>query len=58
MTFVVTEKVSYPREEVPIDKVFYRKGSPAGLNLITCDGVFNPVTRHYDHRSVVRAVRS
>src|SRR5262249_18436080 len=27
------------------------------LTLITCDGVFNPATRHYDQRSVVRAVR-
>jgi LPXTG-site transpeptidase (sortase) family protein len=28
------------------------------ITLITCDGVFNSVTRHYDQRSVVRAVRS
>jgi LPXTG-site transpeptidase (sortase) family protein len=28
------------------------------LTLITCDGVFNPATRHYDQRSVVRAIRS
>jgi len=27
------------------------------MTIITCDGVFNPETRHYDHRSVVRAVR-
>ncbi|HEY7268193.1 MAG TPA: class F sortase [Dehalococcoidia bacterium] len=27
------------------------------MTIITCDGVFNPDTRHYDHRSVVRAVR-
>jgi len=28
------------------------------MTLITCDGVFNPATRHYDQRSVVRAVRT
>jgi LPXTG-site transpeptidase (sortase) family protein len=28
------------------------------ITLITCDGVFNSVTRHYDQRSVVRAVRT
>src|SRR5581483_3608403 len=27
------------------------------MTIITCDGVFNPETRHYDHRSVVRAIR-
>ena len=28
------------------------------MTLITCDGVFNPATRHYDQRTVIRAVRS
>ncbi len=28
------------------------------MTLITCDGIFDPVTRHYDHRSVVRALRT
>jgi LPXTG-site transpeptidase (sortase) family protein len=27
------------------------------MTIITCDGVFNAATRHYDHRSVVRAIR-
>ncbi len=27
------------------------------MTIITCDGVFNADTRHYDHRSVVRAIR-
>jgi LPXTG-site transpeptidase (sortase) family protein len=27
------------------------------MTIITCDGIFNPETRHYDHRSVVRAIR-
>jgi len=52
--------VEWKREAGPDDD-FVDYVSQAGkdmLTLITCDGVFNPVTRHYDHRSVVRAVRS
>jgi LPXTG-site transpeptidase (sortase) family protein len=28
------------------------------MTIITCDGVFNPATGHYDFRSVVRAHRT
>jgi LPXTG-site transpeptidase (sortase) family protein len=31
--------------------------SPESMLLITCDGVFDPSTRHYNNRSMVHAVR-
>ncbi len=31
--------------------------SPESMVLITCDGTFDPATRHYNNRSIVHAVR-
>jgi LPXTG-site transpeptidase (sortase) family protein len=52
--FTVTEVVVYPKTEIPIDRIFSREGSP-GLVLITCGGLFDGETRHFDSNVVVYA---
>lgn len=52
--FVVEEVASYPRTEVPLQKVFNRTDG-AWLNLITCDGEWVERERNYGHRLVVFA---
>ena len=51
-TFSVIEKTEYPDSDFPLQKVFNTSGKPF-LNLITCEGVWNKVTRNYSHRTVV-----
>lgn len=51
-TFTVTDKVIYPYDQVPIDKVF-GKSSQKRLNLITCTGIWNPLEKNYSHRTVI-----
>ena len=50
--FLVTEIENYPAEQAPLERIF---GPTAGvnLNLISCLGNFDPVTRAYDRRIVV-----
>lgn len=50
--FVVKEVVSYPRQEVPLDRLFDAKGG-AYLNLITCTGDWVKDEKEYDRRLVV-----
>lgn len=51
-TFRVTDKQVYNHDQVPMQKVFNTKGT-AGLNLITCQGVFDPNSQIYSKRMVV-----
>ncbi len=44
----------YTPEEAPIDEIFESLYQPT-LTLITCEGIFDPVTRNYSLRLVVRA---
>ncbi len=52
--FAVTEVGQYPKDEFPTEAV-YGAVSFAGLRVITCGGVFNKATGHYDDNIVVFA---
>lgn len=52
--FSVTKVGQYPKNEFPTDAV-YGAVDFAGLRLITCGGVFDPATGHYDDNIVVFA---
>jgi sortase (surface protein transpeptidase) len=52
--FVVTANETYRLDQFPGQRVFGDTGETA-LNLITCDGDFDPLTRSYDRRTVVYA---
>ncbi len=54
--FAVEWRREVPADGAPPRQVFEPIISP-GLTLITCGGRYNPVTRRYDTRIVVRAVR-
>lgn len=54
--FAVEWKREVPAEAVPPRQVFEPITTP-GLTLITCGGRYNPDTRRYDARIVVRALR-
>ncbi|MBP9710836.1 MAG: class F sortase [Candidatus Pacebacteria bacterium] len=53
--FEVESVISYPREAVPLERVFNRDDRPR-LNLITCTGDWNNEVKSYDQRVVVYAV--
>lgn len=53
--FSARGRVTYQKEELPLDTIFSREGSPI-LVLITCGGVFSDVERSYDSNVVVYAV--
>jgi LPXTG-site transpeptidase (sortase) family protein len=53
--FSVEGRVTYLKEELPLDTVFSRKGQPV-LTLVTCGGVFSESGRSYDSNIVVYAV--
>jgi sortase A len=50
--FVVTDIESYPYEDAPSQDIFARTDK-ARLNLITCEGIWVPAGKTYDHRLVV-----
>lgn len=52
LTFKVTDISSYPDKRFPIEKVF-GTNSISTLNLITCDGIFDPRSQNYSRRLVV-----
>lgn len=55
LTFIVQDKVAYPREEAPVQKIFgysFRRQ----LNLITCTGEFNRDAGTHDERLVIYTV--
>ncbi|HSX40430.1 MAG TPA: class F sortase [Candidatus Saccharimonadales bacterium] len=51
-TFAVVDKQSFDFDKVPLAKIF-GPSDTAYLNLITCEGVFNSVTKNYSQRVVV-----
>lgn len=53
--FEVESVVTYPREAVPLERLFNRTDRPR-LNLITCGGDWDAVAKSYDQRVVVYAV--
>ena len=50
--FLVTEIENYPAEQAPLERIF-GPTADVNLNLISCLGNFDPVTRAYDRRIVV-----
>jgi LPXTG-site transpeptidase (sortase) family protein len=52
LTFQVTEVESVLAEEAPLDRVFGPSDTPK-LNLITCEGHYDPDEEDYDHRLIV-----
>ncbi len=52
--FVVTALEVYPRQEAPLRRIF-GPATGTGLNLITCDGVFDQQRQEYDQNLVVYA---
>ncbi len=50
--FLVTAVENYPAEQAPLERIF-GPSAEANLNLISCLGNFDPVTRSYDRRVVV-----
>ncbi len=53
--FRIEARTIYDKEELPLDTIFSREGSPV-LTLITCGGSFSESSRHYDSNVVVYAV--
>lgn len=52
LTYIVKNKVSYPRDKAPLEKIFgYTDGRK--LNLITCTGLFNRNQHTHEQRLVV-----
>jgi hypothetical protein len=54
LRFVVERQATYPYNAAPLAQIFGPSDVPR-LNLITCTGDFNPVTRNYNRRLVVYA---
>ncbi len=54
-TFVVTDVVSYPFDQLPMQQIF-ASNDMARLNLITCDGTWNRQEHNYSNRAVVYSV--
>jgi LPXTG-site transpeptidase (sortase) family protein len=52
LTFVVTEVASYHVDSAPLQRIF-GGSTDRNLNLITCEGYFDPSLRDYDQRRVV-----
>jgi hypothetical protein len=49
---VVTEIAQYPKDELPLERIFAKTGPPE-LTLITCGGSFNRALHAYDDNIVV-----
>lgn len=54
LTFEVTDKVTYPHDNMPLEEIFAGRDGRR-LNLITCEGAFDNSTRLYSHRTVIYA---
>ncbi len=55
--FKVTAIEVYDEATAPVEKIFNQTGEGSRLNLITCDGVWNPKTKSYSERLVVYSER-
>ena len=53
--FVVVARSTYLKEELPLEEIFGREGSPV-LTLVTCGGGFSASAQRYDSNVVVSAV--
>jgi hypothetical protein len=55
VSFRVVARVTYEKDELPLEVIFSREGPPV-LTLITCGGGFNSNIARYDSNIVVYAV--
>ena len=55
--FRVMAKEVYDDTKAPLGKIFEQNIPAARLNLITCDGTWNPKTKNYNERLVVYSER-
>lgn len=53
--FVVTDRSRYPKDGIPLDRMFAKDGPPV-LTLVTCGGAFDRTARSYEDNVVVSAV--
>ncbi len=53
--YIVDSKNYYPADNFPSKEIF-SNGAAARLNLVTCSGTYNRVTKQYDQRLVVSAI--
>lgn len=53
-TFTVTTVVTYPFDQLPLEKIFNTTDKPR-LNLITCAGTWDKLNKNYSDRTVVYA---
>lgn len=53
-TFEVEARAIYPKDELPLDVIFRREGTPV-LTLVTCGGGFDSSSSSYDSNVVVYA---
>ncbi len=52
--YLVYKKETYPKDQVPLDGVFYKKDGEY-LNLITCAGWWDNLIHSYSHRLIIYA---
>lgn len=55
--FRVIKQEVYDDTKAPLDKIFDQNISTARLNLITCDGAWDPVAKNYNQRLVIYSER-
>ena len=53
LSFIVQSSEIYPENDTAAIERIFRQSDTARLNLITCAGTFNPITRDYNQRLVV-----
>lgn len=52
LKFAVTGKEVYSIKDAPLEKIFGQTDS-RNLNIITCNGEWSPLTKEYDHRTII-----
>ncbi len=55
--FKVTGKEIYDEDKAPLEKIFDQSRGKRRLNLVTCDGTWNPKTKNYSQRLVIYSER-
>ncbi|MSR78740.1 MAG: class F sortase [Candidatus Taylorbacteria bacterium] len=55
--FKIIGKEVYDEDKAPLEKIFNQSGSARRLNLVTCDGTWNPKTKNYSQRLVIYSER-
>lgn len=51
--YYVENVTGYPLSTIPLNKIFDKKINEKRLNLITCSGIWDPISKNYSRRIVV-----